>query len=67
MEALVPTIVDRYDPVNLVDRVPKRLVDVEPERRARDRLLADDAIRWHVTADLPPRSGRVAPLERTSV
>src|SRR5919202_1887873 len=35
-------IVDRYDPVNLFDLVPKIVADFEPELRELDRLLEDD-------------------------
>ncbi len=48
-------IVDRYDPVNLFELVPKLMADFEPELRALDRLLDDDAIFQRVKADLARR------------
>jgi IS5 family transposase len=48
-------IVDRYDPVNLFDLVPKLLADFEPELRELDRLLDDDTIFQRVKADLARR------------
>jgi IS5 family transposase len=48
-------IVDRYDPVNLFDLVPKLLGDFEPELRELDRLLDDDGIFQRVKADLARR------------
>jgi IS5 family transposase len=48
-------IVDRYDPVNLFDLVPKLMADFEPELRELDRLLDDDGILQRVKADLARR------------
>ena len=49
-------IVERYDPVNLFEVVPKLQADFEPELRELDRLLEDDAILQRVKADLARRS-----------
>ncbi|HSH81829.1 MAG TPA: ISNCY family transposase, partial [Herpetosiphonaceae bacterium] len=49
-------IVDRYDPVNLFDLVPKLITDFEPELRELDHLLDDDAILQRIKADLARRS-----------
>src|SRR5918997_919157 len=51
----VAMIVERYDPVNLFDLVPKLVADFEPELRDLDRLLDDDAILQRVKADLARR------------
>jgi IS5 family transposase len=48
-------IVDRYDPVNLFELVPKLMTDFEPELQELDRLLEDDAILQRVKADLARR------------
>jgi IS5 family transposase len=48
-------IVDRYDPVNLFDLVPKLVADFEPELRALDGLLDDDTLFQRVKADLARR------------
>ncbi len=49
-------IVDRYDPVNLFELVPKLITDFEPELRELDHLLDDDAILQRIKADLARRS-----------
>lgn len=49
-------IVDRYDPVNLFEFVPKLQADFEPELRELDRLPEDDGILQRVKADLAQRS-----------
>jgi transposase, IS5 family len=49
-------IVDRYEPVNLFDLVPKLLADFEPELRELDHLLEDDGILQRVKADLAQRA-----------
>jgi IS5 family transposase len=49
-------IVDRYDPVNLFEFVPKLQADFEPELRELDRLLEDDAILQRLKADLARRA-----------
>src|SRR3712207_384883 len=48
-------IVDRYEPVNLFELVPKLLTDFEPELRELDHLLDDDGIFQCVKADLAQR------------
>src|SRR3712207_5594197 len=48
-------IVDRYEPVNLFELVPKLLADFEPELRELDHLLDDDGIFQCVKADLAQR------------
>ena len=45
-------IVDRYDPVNLFELVPKLNLEMEPELAQLDRLLDDDTIFEKVKADL---------------
>ncbi len=49
-------IVERYDPVNLFEFVPKLQADFEPELRELDRLLEDDGILQRLKADLARRS-----------
>jgi transposase, IS5 family len=48
-------IIDRYPPVNLLDIVPQRVMDFEPELRELDRLLEDDGLFERVKADLSRR------------
>lgn len=45
-------IVDRYDPVNLLQLVPPLQLEMEPELAALDRLQEDDVLFRHVKADL---------------
>jgi IS5 family transposase len=55
-------IVDRYDPVNLFELVPKLNLEMEPELAQLDRLLDDDELFSLVKADLIkryPNSGRL--------
>jgi IS5 family transposase len=49
-------IVDRYEPLNLFDFVPKLQADFEPELRELDRLLEDDAILQRIKADMARRA-----------
>src|SRR5215210_1134796 len=49
-------IVERYDPVNLFELVPKLVADFEPELRELDRLLDDDAILQRIKADMARRA-----------
>ncbi len=49
-------IVDRYDPVNLFELVPKLMTDFEPELRELDHLLDDDLILQRIKADLARRA-----------
>jgi transposase, IS5 family len=48
-------IIDRYEPMNLFDLVPKLLAHFEPELQELDQLLEDDAIFQLVKADLARR------------
>jgi transposase, IS5 family len=48
-------IVDRYDPMNIFEMVPKLELDFEPELRELDRLLEDDELFSVVKADLAKR------------
>ena len=55
-------IVDRYDPVNLFELVPKLKLEMEPELAELDVLLDDDELFAPVKADLfqrHPNSGRL--------
>src|SRR5215217_6120645 len=55
-------IVDRYDPINLFELVPKLNLQMEPELAQLDRLLDDDVLFERVKADLSrryPNSGRL--------
>ena len=59
-------IVDRYDPVNLFELVPKLNLEMEPELAQLDRLLDDDTIFEKVKADLCHRYPNSARLGRHS-
>ena len=59
-------IVDRYDPVNLFEMVPKLKLEFEPELAELDRLLDDDTIFEKVKADLCRRYPNSARLGRHS-
>src|SRR5215204_4379724 len=48
-------IVDRYDPMNIFEMVPKLELGFEPELRELDRLLEDDELFSVVKADLAKR------------
>ena len=55
-------IVDRYDPVNLFELVPKLKLEMDPELARLDVLLDDDELFSLVRADLLkryPNSGRL--------
>jgi transposase, IS5 family len=55
-------IVDRYDPKNLLELVPKLNLEMEPELAGLDMLLDDDELFGLVRADLIqryPNSGRL--------
>jgi IS5 family transposase len=55
-------IVDRYDPINLFELVPKLELQFEPELRELDELLDDDVLFERIKADLSrryPNSGRL--------
>jgi len=48
-------IVDRYDPINLFEVVPKLELQIEPELKELNRLLDDDELFSMVEADLAKR------------
>ena len=55
-------IVDRYDPINLFELVPKLKLEMDPELAHLDRLLDDDVLFERVKANLSrryPNSGRL--------
>ena len=39
-------IVDRYEPINLLELIPELRLEMEPELAALDRLLDDDELFW---------------------
>ena len=49
-------LVDRGDPVRLLDLVPRSALQREPESTRLDRLLEDDALFRRVKADLARRA-----------
>ena len=51
-------IVDRYDPVNLFELMPKLRLEMEPELAALDRLLEDDEIFLQVSRPTRPSDAR---------
>jgi hypothetical protein len=60
-------IVDRYDPINLFELVPKLKLEFEPELAELDVLLEDDELssssrRIFLNATLTPRSWGFTPL-----
>ena len=59
-------IVNRYDPVNLFEMVPKLKLEFEPELAQLDRLLDDDVLFERVRADLCQRYPNSARLGRHS-
>jgi transposase, IS5 family len=59
-------IVDRYDPINLFELVPKLNLQIEPELMELDRLLEDDVLFERVKADLSRRYPNSARLGRHS-
>src|SRR5215216_7329110 len=59
-------IVDRYDPINLFEMVPKLKLQFEPELAQLDRILDDDAIFERVKAELAKRYPNSARLGRHS-
>jgi IS5 family transposase len=59
-------IVDRYDPINLFELVPKLNLQMEPELAQLDRLLDDDVLFARVKADLARRYPHSARLGRHS-
>jgi transposase, IS5 family len=59
-------IVDRYDPVNLFEMVPKLKLEFEPELAELDVLLEDDELFKLLKADLLKRYPHSARLGRHS-
>jgi transposase, IS5 family len=59
-------IVDRYDPINHFELVPKLELQFEPELAQLDELLDDDALFERVKADLARRYPNSARLGRHS-
>ena len=59
-------IVDRYDPINLFELVPKLNLEMEPELARLDQLLEDDVLFARVKADLARRYPNSARLGRHS-
>jgi transposase, IS5 family len=59
-------IVDRYDPINLFELVPKLKLEFEPELAHLDELLDDDALFNLVKADLLKRCPKSSRLGRHS-
>ena len=59
-------IVDRYDPINLFELVPKLRLEMEPELAELDRLLDDEALFETVKADLSRRRPNSERLGRHS-
>jgi len=59
-------IVDRYDPINLFEMIPKLNLKMEPELAQLDRLLEDDVLFERVKADLSRRYPNSARLGRHS-
>lgn len=49
-------IVDRYEPMNLFDLVPKLRLEMEPELAELDRLLEEDELFQRIKADLARRA-----------
>ncbi len=59
-------VVDRYDPINLFEMVPKLNLAMEPELAQLDQLLDDDVLFARVKADLARRYPNSARLGRRS-
>ena len=59
-------IVDRYDPINLFELVPKLKLQMEPELAQLDRRLDDDVLFEQVKADLTRRYPNSSKLGRHS-
>lgn len=63
---LVIMIIDRYDPVNLFDLVPKLRVEMDAELSQLDSLLEDDVLFQRVRSDLVRRYPKTATHGRHS-
>jgi IS5 family transposase len=59
-------IVERYDPVNLFELIPKLRLEMEPELATLDRLLDDDELFILLKADLSKRRPNSDRLGRRS-
>jgi IS5 family transposase len=59
-------IVDRYEPINLLELIPQLRLEMEPELARLDRLLDDDEIFLRIKADLSKRRPNSARLGRRS-
>jgi transposase, IS5 family len=59
-------IVDRYDPINLFELVPKLELEFKPELKELNRLLDDDELFSMVKADLAKRYPNSRRLRRPS-
>ncbi len=59
-------IVDRYEPVNLLELIPQLRLEMEPELAALDRLLDDDEIFLQIKADFSKRHPNSERLGRRS-
>ena len=59
-------IVDRYEPVNLLELIPQLRLEMEPELAQLDRLLDDDEIFLRIKAELSKRHPNSARLGRHS-
>jgi transposase, IS5 family len=59
-------IVDKYDPVNLLELVPNLTLEMEPELAELDRLLDDDELFRRVKADMGKRRPNSSRLGRRS-
>ena len=59
-------IVDRYEPVNLLDLIPELRLEMEPELAALDRLLDDDKLFLQIKADFSKRHPNSERLGRRS-
>ncbi len=59
-------IVDRYDPINLFELVPKLNLEMEPQLARLDQLLEDDVLFARAKADLARRYPNSARLGRHS-
>jgi IS5 family transposase len=59
-------IVDRYEPVNLLELIPQLRLEMEPELAAFDRLLDDDELFLQIKADFSKRHPNSERLGRRS-
>ena len=59
-------IVDRYEPINLLELIPQLRLEMEPELAALDRLLDDDKLFLQIKADFSKRHPNSERLGRRS-